>query len=262
MFSRHVDRLWALECVTYVSPSEARVYGDAAPRVPVPVYLMEHRDGLVLFDAGLDPAAVGEPAAVYGQLADTLQFDFREEHLIEHQLDRLGYSIKDVGTVVASHLHFDHAGALRQFPHARTIIGAGELEYAREPDHFSRNWFRPEDFHADLGLQWDVVPCDIDVFGDGSLRVLYMPGHTPGGLAALVRLDDGNLVLSGDVAHNRSDFAQEKAYHGDVDSVAARASLRKLKYILETERAHLWIGHDAADWEHFGGAGEVTLADA
>lgn len=248
-------RLWALEPATYRSPAQVAELGDAAPRIPFPVYLVEHADGLVLFDAGLDPDHAGDPAGAYGEMAERIDMDFREEHLIENQLARFGFSVADVSTVVASHLHFDHAGALKRFAHVPVIVGTGELEYARTPEKFARSWFREEDFADRHAIAWQEISADHDLFGDGSVTALMLPGHTPGSLALRVRLPSRTIVLSGDVLHSRGALEAETAYAGDVDSVEARRSLRRLSQVLADEHAELWIAHDPDDWQRFGGAG-------
>ena len=246
-------RMWALEPATYQSPAQVALAGDSAPRVPFPVFLVEHDDGLVLFDAGLDPDHAGDPAGAYGELAERIRIRFEERHSIDYQLDRLGFTPADVDTVVSSHLHFDHAGALKRFPHATTLVGAGELDYARAPDRFATTWFREEDFGEHLGISWSEVAADTDLFGDGAVTVVTLPGHTPGSLGLMVRLPEHAFVLIGDAVHTRSALDAELHYHGDVDSVTARASLRKLAGL--AERAGIWICHDPDDWKSFGGAG-------
>lgn len=256
-------RLWALEPATYRSPAQVVALGDAAPRIPFPIYLVEHADGLVLFDAGLDPDHAGDPAGAYGEMAERIDMDFRAEHLIEHQLAGFGFSIDDVSTVVASHLHFDHAGALKRFAHVPVIVGAGELEYARAPEKFARSWFREEDFADRHGIDWHEIETDHDLFGDGAVVALVLPGHTPGSLALQVRLPSRTIVLSGDVLHTRAALEAETAYAGDVDCVAARRSLRRLSEVLAGEQtlrgvaAELWIAHDPDDWQRLGGAGAL-----
>ena len=251
-------RLHALEPATYQSPLQVQLHGPSAPRIPFPIYLIEHADGLVLFDGGLDSTAAGDPAAVYGEMAERIDIRFPEQYRIEHQLDQLGFALSDVETVIASHLHFDHAGALKEFPHARTFLGEGEMEYARAPERFSASWFRQEDFDDRHGIQWEILPCDHDVFGDGALTILRMPGHTPGSLAAMVHLPERTVILTGDVVHNRSDLECEAAYHGDVDTVAARQSLRKLAHLTEVHNADVWICHDPGDWQRLASAGPLS----
>lgn len=248
--------MWAFEPATYQAPAQFAVLGDRAPRIPFPVYLVEHDNGLVLFDGGLDPDVAGDPVAGYGEMAERIHLHFSEHQSIEAQLGRLDFSVDDVDTVVASHLHFDHAGALKRFAHATTFVGAEELAYARSPERFASTWFRATDFADEHGIRWHELPGDHDVFGDGSVIALHLPGHTPGSLALQIRLPSRTIVLSGDVVHTREAFDDEIHYHGDVDSVAARGSLRRLRHILDVHDADLWIAHDVECWERFGGAGE------
>lgn len=248
-------QLWALEPATFQSPGAVALHGDAAPLIPLPMFVIEHAEGLVLFDAGLDPSCVGDPAAGYGEVADRIRLTFDERHLIDPFLKARGHSIADVTHVIASHLHWDHIGGLKQFPHARIVVGKGEQEYAAAPEKFAADFYRPEDFGEPEALELEEISGDWDVFGDGSIVALRMPGHTPGSLALQVKSGERTIVLSGDVVHTRGAYEEEIHYHGDVDSVQARQSLRRLKGVLAEHQADLWIAHDPVDWERFGGAG-------
>lgn len=251
MMSRERMRLHPLTPATYRSPAQVALYGDATPRVPMPAYLIEHPEGLVLFDAGLDPDFAGDPVAGYGEVAERIGVVFDERHTLEHQLRALGHSVADVTTVIASHLHWDHIGGLKQFAHSRIILGSGEQEYAAAPERFADAFYRQVDFDSAHALTFDEIDGDLDVFGDGTVVALHLPGHTPGSLAARVRLPEQSFVLSGDVVHTRDAFEDEVHYHGDVDSITARASLRRLHSIIDEEKADLWIVHDPTDWNRF-----------
>lgn len=83
--------------------------------LPINVYVIEHRDGLVLFDAGQDRASVLDPSyfpkalrGIYGRLA---RFAIGEDETLPELMEHAGYSIRDVRKVVISHLHQDHIGA-------------------------------------------------------------------------------------------------------------------------------------------------------
>lgn len=252
------SRMWALDPATYLPPQyDADDPAHEVHRVPFPVFLIEHPDGLVLFDAGLAPEAAGDPVAVYGEMARRLHFRFTEDQQIEPQLAHWGFAAADVTHVIASHLHFDHCGALKLFPQAVTYLGAGELQYAQNPERFCRDWYRAEDFDPAHGIDWQELPCDLDVFDDGAVVVLHLPGHSPGSLGALIRLPHRTVLLTGDATHHRADLLAENAYRGDHDTVAARASLRKLTFLAARHGAEVWINHDPQDWIRFGGAGEV-----
>src|SRR5437867_244843 len=86
---------------------------------------------------------------------------------------------------------------------------------------------------------------DYDVFGDGSVRILSTPGHTPGHQSLLVRLPKtGAIVLSGDAVHFKDNWEQKRVPSMNVNKEQTLASLQRLATILEERKATLWINHD------------------
>jgi glyoxylase-like metal-dependent hydrolase (beta-lactamase superfamily II) len=84
---------------------------------PINAYVIEHRDGLVLFDTGQDRASVTEPDYFPGGFTKVLydrlaSFEIGPEETLSVGLNRLGYAVGDVRTAVLSHLHQDHIGGL------------------------------------------------------------------------------------------------------------------------------------------------------
>jgi N-acyl homoserine lactone hydrolase len=187
--------------------------------LPINVYVIEHRDGLVLFDTGQDRASVTDPdyfpggftGVMYGRLA---RFDIGPEQTLTAQLAAIGYDIGDVHTAVISHLHQDHIGGLRELTGAQIVVSRREWETLGEPQPELRGLLTS---HIDLpGLRWrHIVPESLadpalapfatghDLFGDGSMVLLPTPGHTPGSLSLLVR-DAGRtpLLMVGDLTYD------------------------------------------------------------
>jgi len=192
-----------------------------APR-PINVYVIEHSDGLVLFDTGQDRRSVTDPGYFPRGLAGTVydrlaKFDIGEDDTLTAQLKAVGYDIADVHTAVLSHLHQDHIGGLRELTHARIVASAAE---------WSQVYRRGAAFaglmaeHIDLpGLRWEFITPDAaadpsiapfarvhDLMGDGSLQLVPTPGHTPGSLSLLAQADRmppllfvGDLTYDGDL---------------------------------------------------------------
>jgi N-acyl homoserine lactone hydrolase len=250
----YVKRMWALDGAKFtVNKSELVVGGpNELVTIPTPAFLIEHPKGLVLFDTGMAPLAATDPEGVYGHLAAMLNMTFTPEQTVDAQLTALGYKCEDVRYVVASHLHFDHTGGLYLFPNAEFFVGPGELRYAFWPDTPTKSYFRYEDIQPARDFKWREIPgIDHDVFGDGSLVILFTPGHTPGELSLLVRTPGRNFVLTGDTVHIRSALETVSPMYVDTHPAESIRSIQRLQLIRDSADATIWINHDADDWAEF-----------
>jgi glyoxylase-like metal-dependent hydrolase (beta-lactamase superfamily II) len=229
---------------------------DGELTIPYPAFLIEHDQGLVLFDTGLPPEAADDPAAVFGEFTDSvLGITADPSQRIDRQLEALGFAVSDVTHVVLSHLHSDHAGGAHLFPYAKFYVGDGELAFAHYPEPICAPFYDLQQLNRIRGFDWHVVPgVDVDLFGDGALTLLSTPGHTPGELSLLVRLTSQTFILTGDAVHVRAALEREYTHPVDVDTVSALRSLRRLKWLADSERATIWIAHDPEDWAQMGHA--------
>jgi N-acyl homoserine lactone hydrolase len=247
------QRLTALDSPKFTEPKDTLMfYGGNDPiTFPVPAFVIEHDRGLVLVDTMLDAAAAGNPEPVYGPISAVIA-EYREEQTVEAQLAVLGYRPSDVTHVIASHLHFDHIGGLSLFGHAKCYIGLGEFPHAYWPGAATAGFFRRVELDAVREFDWHEVSAEgHDLFGDGSIVILWAPGHTPGQLAVQVRLPTQTIILATDVGHLRETFAAEMPTPFDVDTIAAVDSIRRLKLLADSLGARVWISHDADDWAEF-----------
>jgi N-acyl homoserine lactone hydrolase len=188
------------------------------PPRPINVYVVEHANGLLLFDTGQDRASVTDeayfPSGFTGVLYDRLaRFHIGEQETLTAQLATLGYAPADVDTAILSHLHQDHMGGLRELAGADLLVAAAEWAELSKPAPEPRGFLRA---HIQLpGLRWHQIglePTDdpalapfsrsLDVMGDGSLVLLPTPGHTPGSLSLLIRRQTRSpLLLVGDLTY-------------------------------------------------------------
>ena len=129
---------------------------------------------------------------------------------LETQMTTAGLRPGDVRRVVVSHFHLDHVAGLHRFPGAeivyadagwRAVRGLTGWRTARAVFHpdlvdraqlETRGWaLREEDARS-----WKGFPKTWDLFGDGSLRLVGLPGHAPGQLGAVFhREPDGRRVF-------------------------------------------------------------------
>jgi N-acyl homoserine lactone hydrolase len=159
-------------------------------RVPVPAYLIETDEERVLVDTGLHPAAVADPGDHYGS-GPIAFFELEQERSIAERVD-----LASVTKLVLTHLHFDHAGALSLIPASvPVVVQRAEWDGAHDRATIERNFFLPRDY-ADAPANLVLVDGDHDLLDDGSIELLFTPGHTPGHQSVRV----GELVLGADVA--------------------------------------------------------------
>jgi len=217
---------------------------------PINAYVIEHRDGLVLFDTGQDRASVTDPGyfpggvtgMLYGRLA---KFGISPQQTLSAGLDRLGYAAGDVSTAVLSHLHQDHIGGLAELSRADIVVSQAEWDTLSSPLPELRGLMRR---HIDLpGLRWQKITPEPagdpglapfqsghDLLGDGSLVLLPTPGHTPGSISLLVRRPGRPpLMMVGDVTY---DVHLLEAGH--VPGVGSRRHLREATAMVNEMRQH------------------------
>lgn len=219
--------------------------------LPINVYVIEHRDGLVLFDTGQDRASVTDPSYFPGGLNGLIysrlsKFSIPENETLTAGLARLGYEVQNVDTAVLSHLHQDHIGGLPELSHAELLVSRPEWESLAKPFPEARG-LMPK--HIDLpGLSWRLLDAEPlgdpsvapftrghDVFGDGSLLLLPTPGHTPGSLSMLVRRPGRRpLLMVGDLTYDDQLLAA-----GQLPGVGDKRQMRHAVRMVNELRANL-----------------------
>ncbi|MCU1362944.1 MAG: beta-lactamase domain protein [Acidimicrobiaceae bacterium] len=217
--------------------------------MPCPSFLIEHDRGLVLFDTGVSPRGLANPEEYFPHLAERFQLERRPDLGVDYQIRGLGLRLEDVKYVVPSHLHFDHAGGLYLFPGSTFIVGEGEIEHAYM--NSSGPYFLLDDISPTRSFRWIEIGGDLDLFGDGSVSILFSPGHTPGSLALFVRLPDRNFILSGDSCHYPAEVQLGAARSPGADAPRATRSLQRLILLRDTWDAYFWIGHDMGQWQEW-----------
>ncbi len=215
-------------------------------RLPVNCYLLRHPRGNVLFDTGCHPAVATEPEARWGGLAKFMTPVGRPEDNLVDQLAELGLTPDDIDLVINSHLHTDHCGCNRFFRRAEVRAHAQELEYARRPDALAQGIFS-EDWAEGTSIR--SFSESVDIFGDGRLILLPVPGHTPGMTAALVHLESGDrFVLASDCVPMSEHLLGEIIPRNTWNPELLTASLAELRRI-QSQGYTVLCGHDPVQWD-------------
>ena len=200
-------------------------------------YLVKHGNDYLVWDTGNPAAAAGAAPAATAP----------KSSLVE-QLAQLHLTPEQITFVGISHYHGDHVGQVASFPQATLLIGKGDWEVVNDPKpnpavnvaNFS-HWISG-------GGKVEPLAGDKDVFGDGSVIMLNMPGHTPGHHSLLVKLKDkGNVLITGDLAHFRENFDSNGVPTFNTSRAETLASLDRFKQLAKNLNATVIIQHDARD---------------
>lgn len=216
---------------------------DGKPgEMSAPCFLIRHPKGELLWDTGLGDAIADHPGGV--ELAPGVRATVRKK-LVDH-LKMLGLKPSDIDYLAFSHWHVDHTGNANLFGDATWVLQRRELAAATGP--------APPPFeplaavaayrHAKMRL----VDGDTDLFGDGSVKLLLLPGHTPGHQALQLRLPHAGVVLlSGDLYHSREARRLRRVPRVNVDRAATLASMQRFEAIAARAHARVVIQHDPRD---------------
>ena len=218
-------------------------------RAPIHCFLIEHRNGLVLFDTGLDPAIASDPGYVDSSvgrfiLRKVFRLHIGPEDSLDQRLSALGFSASDVRIAAVSHLHFDHIGGIAHIPQADLLVSEEEWAQLSQPRP-EREWVLRE--HIDLPTaRWKPIGFTAtedplfapfggchDVMGDGSMVLLPTPGHSPGSMSMLVRAEDlPPLLLVGDLGYELDQLMNDRV-PGIGNPPQLRASFAKVRALRE-----------------------------
>ena len=218
-------------------------------KIPINAFAIEHRDGLVLFDTGMDPAIVSDPNYISSPIGRFLlrrifRLHIEPDDALDHQLKAIGHLASDVCKVVISHLHFDHIGGIAHVPQADLLVSQDEWQRLSAPQP-ERDWVLRE--HIELpGANWQPIEfastsdplltpfggC-YDVMGDESMILLPTPGHTPGSMSLLIRSTGlPPVLLVGDLTYEL-DLLLNDRLPGIGDSEHLMESFAKVRTLRE-----------------------------
>ena len=176
--------------------------------LPVSVYLIEHPKGLILVDTGwhrdMSPEGVYDKAAQIKSLGSRVLYNVNQGQIplgeaVDEQLEAMGIKPADLDYVLLTHLDCDHANGLRAVKDAKHIIVAQEeLDCARKNGfiRYKKKWWEGVDLQT---IEWNgtegPAQKSFDLFGDGSIKMIIIPGHCDGLCAVKITREDGKYVL-------------------------------------------------------------------
>lgn len=215
--------------------------------LPVSCYLLRHSQGNVLFDTGCHPSVTEDADARWGTMAKAMVPIAGPGDNLISQLEIVGLTALDIDVVVNSHFHSDHCGCNEFFKNATVLCHAKELAAAQATDGV-QNGYLPVDWKQPLPMQ--TFDSELDLFSDGRITLLPMPGHTPGMTTALVELSrDGSFLLASDSVPLRLNLEKEINPRNTWSADQSMESMQKIRRI-QSDGATVLYGHDAEQWDN------------
>lgn len=237
-------RLYVLDCgsidASDISMFQPDVGQKASKTFSDACYLVVHPKGTLLWDAGLPDALAKTPE---GRKFMEV-FVLRSTQTLAAQLDDIGHPAASIRYLGISHMHSDHVGNVDLLPQAVLLMQKEEYAAAFGPDP-GKYGFDPATYATLRANPQKQLDGDYDVFGDGSVIVKRMPGHTPGHQALYVKLPhSGNILLSGDLVHYADNWIHKRVPAFNFDKEQSLKTMEETERFLEANQATLWIQHD------------------
>ncbi len=188
-------------------------------RLPIPAFLIHHPGaGPILVDTALHPSVDARPTANLGRIFGAASKVELPDGDLSTQLRDRDIDPKSIKTVVMTHLHYDHASGMSEFPNATFVMSDREWEAATTVPrpllhgyrraHFDYLFdYRLIDFNGPLIDSYAAFGRSFDLFGDGSILLAFTPGHTAGHLSVVCRLRSHDFVIAGDAVYTREALA-------------------------------------------------------
>ncbi len=219
--------------------SQDTTYTGQAKQLTDAYYVISHPKGNLMWDAGLPeglviPEPFHEPSGVFAvQRPDSLV----------NQLKTIGYKIEDFKYFAMSHSHFDHTG------HANLMKKATWLVQENEFNAVAGDSLKAKD-PAVLELQkYKKLHGDYDVFGDGTVVIKYMPGHTVGHQVLYVDLGlEKPILLTGDLYHFQENRTNRGVPSFNYDVKQTLESMDTFEAFAKEKNAEVIIQHSTADF--------------
>ncbi|HKB52058.1 MAG TPA: N-acyl homoserine lactonase family protein [Solirubrobacterales bacterium] len=261
MMERPGGRLETLKLV------RALITGEPAMTVPCPAFLIRHPSaGAVLVDTGLHPSIATDGQENFGRMGARVGNPSLQPGAdVAAQLRARNFDPGEIPVVVMTHMHIDHTSAISEFPNSTFVVSEVEWEAATVGSKPLMNGYRRA--HFDYAFDYRTIDFDragidsyssfarcFDLFGDGSIRLAYTPGHSAGHMSVIAHLAERDFVIGGDATYTEGQLeGSAPLAPRPFDAHNYRRSLQELKlFRSEFPNAIVTPGHDPSFYEKLG----------
>ena len=241
-------RLYALDCgrleISNLAPfADTGEYDGHPGELMASCFLIVHPKGILLWDTGLGDKYADPPEGT-----KLPNYTAVVQKTVASQLAELGLSYDDIQYFAFSHAHADHVGNADQLKKAIWIVDTREADWWQSTPTPER--VNPALLTAYSSVTIKPIHGDYDVFGDGAVRMLFTPGHTPGHHVLEVNLaHSGTVILSGDLFHSEDNRANRRMPVFNVSRADTLASIDRIEAIAKNTHAKIVIQHSVKSFE-------------
>jgi glyoxylase-like metal-dependent hydrolase (beta-lactamase superfamily II) len=236
----HVLDCGHLQVKDLASFSDTGEYDGKPGALADPCFLIQHPKGLLLWDAGLGDRLAGKPADKQDPFGPTVSIT------LESQLTKLGLSPKDIQFIAFSHSHWDHTGNANLFLDATWLWQDKELKHSLSENPLG---VRLDTFDQFRKVKQTTFHGDYDVFGDGKVKILFTPGHSPGHQCLFVQLSKQPVILSGDLYHLKDSRTHRRVPTFNSSRADTLASMDRIETISKNRKARVIVQHDPKEYD-------------
>ncbi|MEJ6007676.1 MBL fold metallo-hydrolase [Paucibacter sp. AS339] len=239
--------------------AQAAQLQDRSEAIQIYAHVLQHpSQGSFLVDTGVSSRLLADPSS-YGVNWMIRQFMPLDKIEIKQSTEQIVQQLPgSLRGVFLTHMHIDHIAGMPAIPASVPVyVGKGESSHSSFQNMFVRGAsdglmptkisLREWEFTAPTGVAAASLSSVVDVFGDGSLFALHVPGHTPGSTAYLARTVDGPVLLVGDTSHTEWGWqhgVEPGSYTGD--QTLNLQSLQSLKALAARHpKLKIRLGHQA-----------------
>jgi N-acyl homoserine lactone hydrolase len=219
-------------------------------------HLIKHGDTWMMFDTSTNDSIANMPNGFLQGSVNGIRWTKTQAQTMTAQLKLVGITPADIKLVGISHNHPDHTGNITIFKNSTVLIQ--RLDYEQAMDKGGNPQGPPSMPGAVFERNHPVslLDGDYDVFGDGSVLLFFVGGHTPGSQVCLVHLKNtGYVLLSGDAVHFRSNFDTRRIPRIELANDenhwlwAVPLAFERVAALLSYYHAQLWVHHDIEDYK-------------
>jgi|TARA_B110000503_G_scaffold34630_1_gene56435 N-acyl homoserine lactone hydrolase len=214
--------------------------------LPVISTLIQYKNTNILFDTGCHPDVQYKPEKRWGNLSKIITSIGTSNDNLILNLKKNKITPTDIDLVINSHLHPDHCGCNQFFTNAEFICSSDELKIARSVDAESKGYIIKEWQHP---MPLKEIKKNYDIFDDGRLITMPLPGHTPGSIGLHVNTDkNGQFILASDAVSIESNIRKDEIPKNAWNKDLLLNSYNDLRD-LENKGYKLIYGHDDKQWQ-------------